>query len=98
MEIKINNVYKALVDYLSKSGKDCIKKNKLYKIIDIQKDYITLENIDTRFHIEHFSTIFQEHKTLKENYDYINPSHYNNDKGSLYQFCEDKQLNSYGVN
>lgn len=23
------------------------------------------------------------------------PSHYNNDKGSLYQFAEDKELNAY---
>jgi hypothetical protein len=25
----------------------------------------------------------------------IAPEHYDNSKGSLYQFCEDKQLNSY---
>ena len=37
---------------------------------------------------------FSNNWKLVEEETTISP-HYNNDKGSLYQFCEDKQLNSY---
>ena len=37
---------------------------------------------------------FDKYWKLVEEETTISP-HYNNDKGSLYQFCEDKQLNSY---
>lgn len=44
------------------------------------------------YNVNHFSMFWELVEEKKEQA--VSP-HYNNDKGSLYQFCEDKQLNSY---
>jgi hypothetical protein len=39
--------------------------------------------------------VFWEKWHKKESNELSQPQHYDNSKGSLYQFCEDKELNSY---
>lgn len=85
MEFEKGKKYVSREDYLS-DGKIAFKKNKSYDCV--KNGYLD-------------SLIYEYHNMIgDEGYFYelltsTTQKHYDNTNGSLYQFCEDKQLNSY---
>ena len=80
-------------DYINFDGNLCFKKNSIYFFTSENDVYLTKKNhggysheLDLKEIKNHFKPIQKEIET---------PKHYDNSKGSIYQFCENQNLNSY---
>ncbi len=86
--------YKCIVDYYNLDDFLCFKKGDFYFFNKINSDcYITEKNnkgFQHELDSDTILNIFQEVNEIQ-----LEPNHYDNSKGSLYQFCENQQLNSY---
>ena len=84
MEIKKGQVWECLVSYGNWTkgyGYASVRDN--YLINDKEENELVVDD----FFIKHyFKLVEEENKT---------PNYYNNEKGSIYQFCNEQGLNSY---
>lgn len=87
--------YICLENYVNDDGLTCFKKNNVYLFEKITKNvFFTLKN---EFGYSHKL----DDKDIKDFFKALNtdelqtPKHYDNSKGSIYQFCENQKLNSY---
>ena len=93
-------------DYINFDGNLCFKKNSIYLFTSENDVYLTKKNhggysheLDIDDIKAHFKPIDKEEITqtakLQSVTDFQTPNHYDNSKGSIYQFCENQNLNSY---
>jgi hypothetical protein len=83
--------YRCLEDYIMENGEVAFEKGKIYYIEKQRIDYITKSNIGKLYlEQEDINNYFEPLQEPDET-----PTHYDNSKGSLYQFCENQQLNAY---
>ena len=103
MEIK---TYIWLEDYINYEKRKCFIKGKKYAFEIIGNAFFIKKNengIPHELDIDdikaHFEPIDKEEITqtakLQSVTDFQTPNHYDNSKGSIYQFCENQNLNSY---
>jgi hypothetical protein len=95
-KFELNQEWSCKQNWVMDDGTIAYTKNKTYIIDKIYKNSFNLPSNECKKHKMYLDDDFLNYfELVNKTYGYINPSHYNNDKGSLYQFCEDKQLNSY---
>ena len=103
METKI---YYCTGDYINYNKETCFIKGKKYAFEIIGNAFFIKKNengIPHELDIDdikaHFKPIDKEELTqtakLQSVTDFQTPNHYDNSKGSIYQFCENQNLNSY---
>lgn len=98
MGLEIGQKLFAIDDYYIDESK-CITKFNTYEVVKLW-DYdgfyvIDDENDKHLFKKRDIGTIFQLTKEPTSLIEKAFPEHYDNSKGSIYQFCENQKLNSY---
>ena len=88
-----NKIYYCTEDYINYNKEKCFIKGKKYAFEIIGNSFFIKKNeqgipheLDIDDIKEHFKSIDKQIET---------PTHYDNSKGSIYQFCENQNLNSY---
>lgn len=84
--------YICLLDYYNLDYQLCFKKGDVYSFEEITENvfYTHKNNLGYGHELDKDKINVVFDLILKEE-----PNHYDNSKGSLYQFCENQQLNSY---
>ena len=99
-------IYYCTGDYINYNKETCFIKGKKYAFEIIGNAFFIKKNeqgipheLDIDDIKEHFEPIDKEELTqtakLQSVTDLQTPKHYDNSKGSIYQFCENQNLNSY---
>ena len=92
MEYKI---YYCTEDYINYNKEKCFIKGKKYIFEIIGNSFFIKKNEQGIPHELDIDDIKQHFKAMPKPKEIQTPTHYDNSKGSIYQFCENQNLNSY---
>lgn len=94
--------YICLDNYVNFDGLTCFKKNNIYFFKKVSENVFYTEKNELGYsheldsdEIEGFFSLLSNDETLENIGQLETPKHYDNSKGSIYQFCENQNLNSY---
>ena len=82
-------------DYINFDGNLCFKKNSIYFFTSENDVYLTKKNHGGYSHELDIDDIKAHFEPIDKQKEFETPKHYDNSKGSIYQFCENQNLNSY---
>ena len=92
MEIK---TYIWLEDYINYEKRKCFIKGKKYAFEIIGNAFFIKKNENGIPHELDIDDIKAHFEPIDKQKEIETPKHYDNSKGSIYQFCENQNLNSY---
>ena len=82
-------------DYINYNKEKCFIKGKTYAFELIGNAFFIKKNEQGIPHELDLEDIQQHFKPIPKPKEIQTPTHYDNSKGSIYQFCENQNLNSY---
>ena len=88
-------IYICLEDYINYENRKCFIKGKKYAFEIIGNAFFIKKNEQGISHELDIDDIKAHFKPIDKEEPIETPKHYDNSKGSIYQFCENQNLNSY---